>query len=333
MRLFSVGSLSVLLGAAVTLAVVSGCVDPHAPVDPSSTELFVFEVPKGSSASGLTGRLAKAGLIAADWKWKLYLRQADASCLKAGRFQVRRSMSMHELLQTLCGPGIPNDEPFTVVEGWRIREIDEALAARSWIQPGEYARLAQNKAVNLPFEINSPTLEGYLYPETYMVQPEQFSAAAFIERQLQTFQERFLQAHGDKLGGRTLHEVVVMASMLEREEPKPEKRPLVAGILWKRIEQGWALGVDATSRYTLKNWNDRRAFLRQLRDPNDVYNTRLNQGLPPTAIGNPSMESLKAAVKPVSSPYWYYLHDAQQNLHPARSAAEHEANRAKYNVY
>ncbi len=271
--------------------------------------------------------------LPAELQWKLYLRERDASCLKAGRFEVHRAMSLNEVIDVLCGPPLANDEPFTVVEGWRIREIDAALAAKGWITAGDYASLATSKAVEQPFAVSSPTLEGYLYPETYMVSPQRFTAAAFIERQLATFQERFLSAHADGFGERSLHEVVVMASMLEREEPKPDKRPLVAGILWKRIGAGWQLGVDATSRYTLEDWNDRRAFLRNLRDPDEPYNTRIHKGLPPTAIGNPSAPSLEAAVAPVSSEFWFYLHDSEQNLHPARNAAEHDANRKKFNVY
>ena len=124
-----------------------------------------------------------------------------------------------------------------------------------------------------------------------------------------------------------------MASMLEREERRPTQRPVVAGILWKRIDNGWQLGVDATSRYELENWNDRSAFLKRLRDPEDPYNTRVHKGLPPTAIGNPTAASLEAALQPEQSPYWFYLHDSSGVFHGGRDAQEHEANRARYNVY
>jgi UPF0755 protein len=83
----------------------------------------------------------------------------------------------------------------------------------------------------------------------------------------------------------------------------------------------------------LSKWNDRRAFLKKLRDPKDPYNTRLRQGLPPTAIGNPDISSLEAAAAPTSSPFWYYLHDKKGVLHPSRSVKEHEAYRRQYNVY
>ena len=124
-----------------------------------------------------------------------------------------------------------------------------------------------------------------------------------------------------------------MGSMLEREEPKPTNRPLVAGIMWKRLDIDLGLGIDATSRYTLEDWNDWRGVPEELRDPKDPYNTRLRRGLPPTAIGNPGAASLEAAMRPEASEWLYYLHDAQQNLHPARNEREHEANRLKFGVY
>ena len=164
-----------------------------------------------------------------------------------------------------------------------------------------------------------------------MVDPMKFSVEVFIQRQLDTFTERL--GPSPNLGARTLYEVVIMASMLEREEPTPANRPLVAGILWKRIDSQWNLGVDATSRYTLAEWNDRDAFLKRLRDPDDPYNTRLRPGLPPTPIGNPNADSLQAAMNPVVSEYWYYLHDKDGVLHPSRNAAEHQSYRQKYGIW
>lgn len=317
----------------VMLAGSSACVDFDAPVDPTRPEPFEFEVPKGASASGLTDRLVGEGLVPAGWQWKWFLRNTEAGCVKAGRFEVRRDASMRELLAVLCGPPLPEDVPFTVVEGWRLRDIDAALAERGWITAGAYLDLATRKAVPAPFPIESPTLEGYLFPETYMVVEKDFDPADLLARQLQTFHDRFLVPHAEELGSRSLHEVVVMASMLEREEPTPAQRPVVAGILYKRLRSNWNLGVDATSRYTLDEWNDRKAFLQRLRDPNDPYNTRLRGGLPPTAIGSPSLPSLEAALAPVESEWWYYLHDGTGVFHGAVDGAGHEANRAKYGVY
>ena len=310
------------------------CVDGDAPIVSGDTTEIVFEVPKGATGKGLGDELVSQKLAPSEWQWKWFIRSNDASCIKAGKHAVSPGMSMRQVLESLCGAPIPDDEPFTVVEGWRIRDIDEALAAKGWITAGDYIKLAESKAVDMPFEISSPTLEGYLYPETYMVEPARFSTKAFIERQLTTFQERFLSKHKDQLpANRDLNAIVVMASMLEREEPNPENRPIVAGILWKRLDNSWNLGVDATSRYTLADWNDRKAFLVNLRDPHEPYNSRLRPGLPPTAIGNPALPSLEAALAPVESEYWYYLHDSSKGFHGGKDVAEHEANRKKYDVW
>lgn len=310
-----------------------GCVDPEHAMDPSDPTEIVFDVPKGSSAKGIASGLVEQGLVSSEFQWTWFVRNEDASCLKAGPHAVTKAMTMREILAALCSAPIPDDIPFTVLEGWRIRDIDAALAEKGWIEPGAYQALADSKAVELPFEITSPNLEGYLYPETYKVPARNFDPKRFIERQLQTFEARFLAEYSEKLGKRNLHEIVVMASMLEREEPKPTQRPIVAGILWKRIDSGWQLGVDATSRYPLDDWTDEKTFRKKLKDPSDPYNTRIHKGLPPTAIGSPTLSALEAAVNPKASDFWFYLHDSTGVFHGGVDAAHHERNRAKYNVY
>jgi UPF0755 protein len=319
----------------LVLAAATGCADPDAVVDPADANPIVFEVPKGATGQKVGELLVADGIVGSAWNWKLSLRQLDGSCIKAGKHELRRSMSLREILAQLCAAPIPDDVPFTVLEGWRISDIDKALAAKGWIEPGAYAVLATTKAVEAPFPVASPTYEGYLYPETYMVPPdkERFSAEKLIRRQLETFRDRFLVVHEGDLGPRSLHDVVVVASMIEREEPTPAYRPIVAGIIYKRLDRGIALGIDATSRYKLENWEDEKAFRAVLKDPADDYGTRVRVGLPPGAIGNPSLSALQAAIKPEPSEFLYYLHDAQGRFHGGRTAAEHEANRAKHNVY
>jgi UPF0755 protein len=305
------------------------------PADLAATTPIEFTVPAGSTARRLGPLLATAGVVNDADSFKLYVRlTGEGSCLKAGRHKLSRSMSAGEIITTLCGAPLGDDEPFTVIEGWRIREIDAALAAKGWAQPGAYKKLAGDPSrFNAPFALPKNSLEGYLFPDTYMIDTDKFTVAGFIQRQLDTFAERFWRSHQDKLGKRSLAHVVIMASMIVREEPKPKNRRMVSGILWKRIDHKWNLGVDATSRYTLTKWNDRRAFLKKLRDPKDPYNTRLRQGLPPTPIGNPDVSSLAAAADPEASEFWYYLHDHKQVLRPSKSAQGHEAKRRKYNVY
>jgi UPF0755 protein len=320
----------------ISCAMISGSVGT-AP-DPSDSTAIEVEILPGTNPRGLGPVLADAGAIDDAEQFSLYIRlTGEGSCLKAGRHRVRRDMSAKELIQTLCGPPLAEDVLFTVIEGWRVREIDAALAEKGWALPGEYTRLAaQPKLFRAPFSLPSTSLEGYLYPETYAIDPDRFSAKIFIQRQIDTFSQRFWEpetSRGTQLGKRSLHQVVTMASMVVREEPTPRQRPMIAGILWKRLDHSWNLGVDATSRYTLAKWNDRSAFLKKLRDPSDPYNTRKRSGLPPTPIGNPDLSSLKAALHPTQSEFWYYLHDHKRILRPSKSVQGHEAKRRQYNVY
>lgn len=306
-------------------------------VAPPGAPTVEFAVAKGTTGRGLGPQLVSGGLIrdARLWRWHLYRRGGLSP--KAGRHLVSPSMTMEEVSAALESPPLPEDVPFVVIEGWRLRDTDEALAAAKLIKPGAYLAAASHpERFTAPFPLPTRgTLEGYLYPETYGVIPGEFKVEELIQRQLNTFAERFYVPRKDALAktGRTLHDVVVMASMLEREEPVPEQRPVVSGILWKRIDKGFPLGVDATSRYELEEWNDRKAFLKRLRDTTDPWNTRHRKGLPPGPIGSPTVASLEAALQPQANEFWYYLHDAQRRLHPSRNAEEHEALRRKYNVY
>ncbi len=305
-------------------------------VAPPGAASVEFTVPKGATGRGLGPQLASQGLIrdARLWRWLLYRRGQFAP--KAGRHAVSPSMSMAEIATALEASPIADDVPFSVIEGWRLRDTDAALAAAGLIKPGAYLAAASHpERFTASFPLPKGTLEGYLYPETYRVVPGSVKVEELIQRQFDTFAERFYVPHQEALAssGRTLHEVVVMASMLEREEPVPDQRPLVAGILWKRVDKGYPLGVDATSRYELAEWNDRQAFLKRLRNPEDPWNTRHRKGLPPGPIGAPTVESLRASLAPRPSEFWYYLHDAERRLHPSRNAEEHEALRRKYNVY
>src|SRR5581483_2493272 len=117
------------------------------------------------------------------------------------------------------------------------------------------------------------------------------------------------------------------ASIIERETKSEEERPIVAGILLKRINAGWPLQADATIQYALGNWDPVNADDLKIQSP---YNTYLNTGLPPTPICNPGLSSINAAKNPTQSNYWYYLHDKDGQIHYATTIDEQNANIAKY---
>ncbi len=334
--------LIVLLGGLGVLAVAAGVGGflwleglVSTPANPEGADV-TFAVPKGATARGLGQPLIDAGLVKSPLAWRYFLWKRGGLNAKAGKHVVSGKLTLDALAKALEAAPLVEDEPFIVVEGWRLRDTDKALAEKGWARPGDYVKAASRPdSYKAPFALPTTTLEGYLYPETYRFPVGGFTVEALVQKQLDTFAERFWvpQQGAIAQSGRTLEQLVIMASLLEREEPTPRQRATVAGILWKRFDKKTPLGVDATSRYELEEWNDRKAFLKKLRDENDPWNTRTRAGLPPGPLGATTLDSLHAALNPEKNPYWYYLHDSNKQLHPSKNAEEHEALRAKYNVY
>ena len=299
--------------------------------EPNNHTEIVFEVKKGASARSLGPELATAKVINNAENFTNYVRiTKEGGCIKAGRFKLSRAMTAKQILETLCGVPLHNDKPFAVLEGWRIREIDAALAKDGWIKAGEYAKLANSPQLfKAPFELPKDTLEGYLYPETYMLTPDRFDPKEFIQRQLDLLTDNFYTPNQAAIAksGHSFSDIMIVASMVEREEKKEERMPMVSGIIWKRLRCNWRLGIDATSHYTLANWNDPKGLLKKLRDESDPYNTRTKTGLPPTAIGSPSITALQATLFPEATDYWYYLHDLTPNVHWAVTNRCHVYNK------
>ena len=298
-------------------------------------EIFVVE--KGVTGRGVGTALVKGGYVGHRWFWRYYLREHPGFSPKAGKHAISKRLTPAQIAAELEKAPITETVPFVMIEGWRLRDTDAALAAAGHIEAGAYLRAAaDSSSFKAPFPLPARGLEGYLYPETYALDVDKkLEVKELIQRQLDAFVDRFYTPHAAEIAssGRSLDQLVIMASMLEREEPTPAQRPLVAGILWKRINMKFPLGVDATSRYGLAEWNDRKAFLKKLRDPTDTYNTRVTVGLPPGPIGSPTVLSLQAALRPTMSEFLYYLHDADRILRPSRNGTEHEALRKRYNVY
>ena len=119
-----------------------------------------------------------------------------------------------------------------------------------------------------------------------------------------------------------------MASIVEREERDPAERPTVAGILWNRYDANIGLGADATVLYGLGRTKGGLSYEDLQSD--SPYNTRKYAGLPPTPISNPNISSIRAALYPEDTDYWYYLHDSDGGIHYAKTLDEHNVNKARY---
>jgi UPF0755 protein len=309
----------------------------NTPIDANDKTVTVFEVPKGATFNQVATQLEKAGYVRDATAIKVWLKlNPDTPPPKAGKHELTKSMNVAALLAALAAKPLSEDVELTIVEGWRLRDIDKYLVDKGWIEAGEYVKAAADKSkFKTDFTIEGKECTGYLFPSTYLVPPGKLDVPKLIQRQLDEFNTRFVLPNGEEIkqSGKSLQTIVIVASMLEREEPKPDNRSEVAGVMFKRLQLNEPLGIDATSRFTLDDWNDERGFIKLLKNPSDPYNTRLRPGLPPGPIGEPSLPSLIGALRGKPGKWLYYLHDKDGNVHFARNGDEHDKNRKKYNVW
>jgi len=170
--------------------------------------------------------------------------------------------------------------------------------------------------------------EGYLFPDTYFF-PINTTNDAILAKLRSTFDEKIASIKSHLTASpHSLHDIVIMASLLERETKTPADRRIVAGILWRRIAIGMPLQVDAVFGY-IYGKDTYAPTLDDLKTPSP-YNTYLHGGLPPTPIDNPGLDALIAAADATTSPYLYYLTGSDGKMHYAKTFAEHQANREAY---
>jgi UPF0755 protein len=171
-------------------------------------------------------------------------------------------------------------------------------------------------------------LEGRLFPDTYFFSPLDTVDDVIFEMS-QNWEEQTAELRKEiMLAGKSLDDILIMASIIERETNTAEDRRLVSGILWKRIEIGMPMQVDATFEY-YTNYNTYTVTKEVLKQDNP-YNTYTNKGLPPTPIANPGIDSIKAALTPTASPYLYYLTGRDGIMYYAEDFAGHKKNRRLY---
>jgi UPF0755 protein len=298
----------------------------------ASSEVKRFVIIRGSSAIEIGNQLRAQGLIRSSLAFKFLVQlTGNAAAIQAGEYRLATNLSLFQIINTLLnGPG---EIWVTVPEGLRREEIAEKFSGGFDLLPEE-ALIFHNE-----FLVSSQRKEGYLFPDTYLF-PKTASASAVVQAMLNNFNTRVdSQIKQDaNTTGLSLTEIVILASLVERETRTNDERPIVAGILLKRVRAGWSLDVDATLQYALANsrcqigmgcqwW---QSVSSQDKTINSAFNTYKFAGLPPAPIGNPGLASIKAIVYSQDSDYWFYLHDSDGQIHYARTLEEHNANVSRY---
>jgi uncharacterized YceG family protein len=271
------------------------------------------QVPAGADA-GSIGRLLESKGVIEDARFfelnaTLTLRRGK---LRTGNYVLRRNMTNGAAIDALLqGPKVRVVKTFevTVPEGLSRREAAPAVD-RSGIE-GSYLKASGSKeALARARKLGAPkgtkTLEGFLFPATYELKAGA-SASDLVDTQLDAFRDNFagIDLKRAKRKNLSRYDIVIIASLIERETPSDKERPLISSVIYNRLSQGITLGIDATIRYAERNWTD--PLKQSELDRDGPYNTRLRQGLPPTPIGNPGLASLKAAAAPAKTDYIFYV--------------------------
>jgi UPF0755 protein len=257
--------------------------------------------------------------------------------LKPGKYTLRQGMSNGDVIEALMeGPKVkvvPTVD-VNVPEGLSIREaaprVDKGPLAGSYLKAARSAR-ARKAARKLGAPRRARTAEGFLFPATYTL-IDGAPARNLVDRQLAAFGDNIRKVDFGyaKRKNLTRYDVLIIASMVERETQSDRERPLVASVIYNRLKEGIPLGIDATIRYYENNWT--RALRQSELTRDEPYNTRLNRGLPPTPIGNPGLASLKAAAQPARTKYLFYVAKPGTCGHAFSSTnSQFERDVARYN--
>ena len=293
--------------------------DLHTPVQHTKHGQYV-EIPRGSSPTAVVSKLADEGIIKHKWPLTVYLKlTANGSQLKAGEYDFPSPISPLAVFARLR-EGEQRLLRLTVVEGWTRWDISNAMFKIPELHLADSTDalpLMDNVKLISDIDPKADNLEGYLFPDTYEFPPDTKPAeliAIMVKRFHKEWKPEWSQR--SKELGLSPREVVTTASLIETEAKLSSERPLIASVIYNRLQKQMALAVDSTIVYASKlegKWrNDGKVYKSDV-ERRSPYNTRLHSGLPPGPIASPGKSSLEAALNPALTDYLYYVREPSRN--------------------
>lgn len=331
MKILAALILLVLLAAAAAAGYVWYSIEKPWGTIPSDG-LYV-DIPHGTSRRAVAHILKKAGVIRNSFAFEFYARRHPKRTLEAGEYLFDHPLSGKEVFWKLAN-GQVFEQPFTVREGETIFDIARELEAAKYMSADDFLKAAEDPSQIKDLFPDARTLEGFLFPATYNL-PKHAPAEELTGMMVRKFREALANVLPNGPEGSdppiSIGSVVTLASLVERETPKPDERPLVAGVFSNRMTKNMLLQCDPTVIYALQ-MDDEYTGTLTLRDLhlNSPYNTYRNKGLPPGPIGNPGEVALRAALRPAETSYLYFVANTQGGHFFASTLAEHNENVAKY---
>jgi UPF0755 protein len=322
----------------VTVGIIAVSLDA-ARDDVGHSTYFVVETDE--SVDSIAERLEDEGLIRSPGYFRFRIRlQSKGDDIVAGRYRLDSAMSTSQIINVITSEdaAIAQEAQIQFIEGWRTEQFAEAAVdAGLSFTVDEFMQATHNPKWNDDFAFlhtrpSGVALEGYLFPDTYNFRMDA-SPDDVIERLLQTFEERVtpdMIALADSRG-MTLHQIITVASIIEREAAVADERGTIASVYHNRLEQGMPLQADPTIQYQLGEpgewWPELTAADVQR---NGLYNTYLNPSLPPGPICNPSLASIEAALNPEQTDYLFFVATGDGTHAFAVTLEEHEQNISRY---
>ncbi len=322
-----VAGLFTLLGILVLIAAVgiSFVSRQLAPLSPSDRKPIPVEVPEGATVSAVASMLAERGVVRSPFSIRLAARfdPAAATHLRPGMYLIAPSESPGEILKKIAG-GRMFVQRVLIPEGFTLRQIVDRLRADHLGDPDETLRIAetQGRTFHFPDGFTPPndSLEGYLFPETYIFKPD-ITSQQIVQLMVWQFDQKVVRTHP---AVKDWSRPIIAASLVEREAKLDIDRPLIAGVLENRLRRDMPLQVDATVEYALPE-HKQRLLYSDLRTPSP-YNTYLHRGLPPGPICSPGLPSIEAALHPARVDFLYYVAAPDGSHRFSRTLAEQDRN-------
>jgi uncharacterized YceG family protein len=280
--------------------------------DGAGTGSVTVEIPEGANAGDIAKILDEKGVVPSGrlFEWRLKLA-GKSDEIKADTYTLAEGMSYGAAIDRLTKAQGAGDLTVTITEGFDRNQI-AAQNLPEGVSSDEYLQLTETAPKGFDpadYGAKSKNLEGFLYPATYDLTgiPEAQRVPNLIQQQLQAFRDNIAKVDMSYAQKKNLtpYDVLIIASMIDKEVVVPKERPLVASVIYNRLKQGIPLGIDATTRFETHNYTEQ--ITQAQLDADTPYNTRLNQGLTPTPIGNPRLESIRAAASPANTNFIYFV--------------------------
>ena len=283
---------------------------------------YVLEVPRGASMLAVLSSLEAAGITRSHWHWRLYNR-LNPAVIQAGEYQLEPGMRPSELVDMLAS-GRVISHAFTIVEGWTFNRLKQALAENEILER-RLSSLGSDEKLMVSLGQGGMRPEGWFLPETYyFVRGD--SDLDILQRAHEAMQEALVSAWEARsdVPLASPYELLILASIVEKETAVPQERSKIAGVFVRRLLQGWRLETDPTVIYGLGDSYDGDIKKRDLRT-DTPYNTYTRHGLPPTPIALPGKDALQATARPAAGSAMFFVADGSGGHAFSETLDEHNA--------